>query len=69
MTAYISELKSDRSMKQRQNKRNKCYCGCFGRATHIGLGQGAAMISGCELTVRRWVRDGIKASSVKKVNK
>ena len=29
-------------------------------ATHSGLGDGACMMIGCELTVRRWVRDGPK---------
>ena len=70
MTSYSSELKEDRSMTQSPNKRRKCHCGCGGRATHMGLGQGAGMMSGCELTVRRWVRDGVNASSIKvKVNK
>ena len=57
---YSSAFKIDRSMKKRDNKRSKCYCGCNGRATHTGLGQGAGMMSGCELSVRRWVRDGAK---------
>ena len=57
-TLYSSRSKYDRSMVKRENKRSKCYCGCNGRATHNGLGQGAGMMSGCELYVRRWVRDG-----------
>ena len=64
-TLYSSRSKYDRSMVKRENKRSKCYCGCNGRATHNGLGQGAAMMNGCELSVRRWVRDGAAASSVK----
>ena len=55
---YSSRSKYDRSMVKRENKRSKCYCGCNGRATHNGLGQGAGMMSGCEFYVRRWVRDG-----------
>ncbi|HEY5819233.1 MAG TPA: hypothetical protein VIU14_12700 [Mesorhizobium sp.] len=35
-----------------------CRCGCDRRATHLGLADGFGMMSGCELTVRRWVRDG-----------
>jgi len=35
----------------------RCRCGCKRRATHIGLADGFGMMSGCELTVRRWVRD------------
>jgi len=43
---------------ERPNRRRKCYCGCGGRATHSGCANGLALMSGCELYVRRWVRDG-----------
>jgi hypothetical protein len=36
----------------------RCDCGCKSRATHFGLSDGLVMMSGCELRVRRWVRDG-----------
>lgn len=39
--------------------RRRCPCGCGTRATHTGLGDGLALTSGCELSVRRWVRDGV----------
>ena len=58
MQEYTSKNKWNRSIKKAENKRCKCYCGCYGKATHVGLGDGAAMMGGCELTVRRWVRDG-----------
>ena len=58
MQEFSARDKWNRSFKKRDNKRSKCYCGCNGRATHMGLGDGAGMMSGCELTVRRWVRDG-----------
>jgi hypothetical protein len=58
MREYTSKNKWNRSMKRAPNKRRECCCGCNGRLTHIGLGDGAGMMSGCELTVRRWVRDG-----------
>jgi Lon protease-like protein len=38
--------------------RRRCGCGCSGRATHTGLGDGVALMGGCEMRVRRWVRDG-----------
>jgi hypothetical protein len=38
--------------------RSRCDCGCDARATHVGLGDGCALMSGCEMEVRRWVRDG-----------
>lgn len=38
--------------------RRRCYCGCGRRATYTGGSNGVAMMHGCELSVRRWVRDG-----------
>jgi hypothetical protein len=38
--------------------RRKCDCGCGGRATHTGAANGLGLTSGCELSMRRWVRDG-----------
>ena len=43
----------------------RCQCGCSGRASHLGLADGACMMSGCELTVRRWVRDEVRARRTK----
>ena len=37
--------------------RRKCPC-CGKRATHVGLGDGCALMVGCEWTVRRWVQRG-----------
>lgn len=37
--------------------RSKCGCGCGGRSTHIGMANGLGMTSGCEWSIRRWVRD------------
>jgi hypothetical protein len=37
--------------------RSRCSC-CGKRETHIGLGDGLALMGGCEMRVRRWVRDG-----------
>ena len=28
------------------------------RSTRVGLGDGLALMDGCEMRVRRWVRDG-----------
>lgn len=40
--------------------RRRCWCGCKRRATHVGLANGLALTAPlCELTARRWVRDGI----------
>ena len=42
----------------RPTSRRRCSCGCGQRSTHVGLGDGLGMMSGCEMRVRRWVRDG-----------
>lgn len=39
------------------SSRRRCTC-CGKRATHVGLGDGLALMDGCEMRVRRWVRDG-----------
>lgn len=58
-THYTSKNRSDRGMiKVQASSRRRCDCGCKGIATHIGTGNGAGMIVGCELSIRRWVRDG-----------
>lgn len=38
-------------------RRRMCRCGCRKRETHSGKANGIALMSGCELEVRRWVRD------------
>ena len=43
-------------IKDRRRAR-KCHCGCEKRSTHLGKANGVCLMSGCELQVRRWVRD------------
>lgn len=38
--------------------RRRCSCGCGSRASFVGYGDGVALMMGCEISVRRWVRDG-----------
>lgn len=67
MIHYSSRLREYRDLiKVKSTSRRRCDCGCNSRATHIGTGQGAGMVSGCELFVRRWVRDGLKAIKLRK---
>ena len=40
-----------------ENKRRRCLCGCRGARTHRGMANGICLTSGCELSMRRWVRD------------
>jgi hypothetical protein len=41
-------------------RRRRCTCGCKALATHVGGNNAIALMSGCELSVRRWVRDGYR---------
>lgn len=41
--------------------RERCNCGCGKRATHVGGAAGLALRSGCEWSIRRWVREGRQA--------
>jgi hypothetical protein len=34
-----------------------CGCGCGSRCTHVGMVNGLGMTSGCEWSMRQWVRD------------
>ena len=49
--------------------RRRCHCGCKKRATHTGRNNGIALATGCEMYIRRWVRDGIKTRTAKEVSK
>lgn len=37
--------------------RRRCHCGCKRRATHRGATNGVTLNMGCELAMRRWVRE------------
>lgn len=39
------------------SSRRRCHCGCKSRVTHNGMTNGVTLMNGCELHVRRWVRD------------
>jgi hypothetical protein len=41
--------------------RRRCWCGCGKRATHTGLAAGVAMTHGCEMLIRRWVKNPTNA--------
>jgi hypothetical protein len=43
--------------------RRKCHCGCGHRKTHVGMANGVALTSGCEMYVRRWVKAGTTTTS------
>jgi hypothetical protein len=42
-------------------RRRMCPCGCRKRSTHRGKANGVTLMSGCELLVRRWVKDPMSA--------
>lgn len=39
-------------------RRRNCACGCKKRSTHMGRANGMTLMSGCELRVARWVKQG-----------
>lgn len=43
----------------RLRNRSRCGCGCGGKASHVGKANGLAMATGCEWSMRVWVRDGV----------
>ena len=48
-----------RYMEQMEKKSRKhCHCGCRTRKTHRGMANGECLVSGCEMKVRRWVKQG-----------
>ncbi len=46
-----------------KRRQRKCLCGCGGKAAYFGMANGIALMSGCELSVMVWVRDGAIAFS------
>ena len=54
---YADARTMERSMQQLPSRsRVRCDCGCNRRATHMGTVNGMGMTSGCELSIRRWVK-------------
>lgn len=39
--------------------RRRCHCGCKSRATHMGMANGVALVTACEIGIRRWIRTGL----------
>lgn len=42
----------------RSTSRRRCCCGCGQRATLMGMANGMALATGCELAIARWVKTG-----------
>ena len=38
--------------------RRRCHCGCKRRATHFGMANGCCLVTGCELSIQRWIKTG-----------
>lgn len=58
-------IRYSENKKPRRGLKHRCSCGCNGKATKKGMANGVCLMDGCEMHVRRWVRDGIAARSVK----
>lgn len=37
--------------------RRRCSCGCKRRATYKGMVNGVCLRSGCDLSIRRWIKE------------
>jgi hypothetical protein len=62
---YGSATDHNRYMEtMKPTSRRRCLCGCKRRATHKGMANGVCLMLGCELYVRRWVRDGIRTRRI-----
>jgi len=57
-TGKVSDPRHVEPLPSRLRNRSRCSCGCGGKQTHVGKANGLALTSGCELSIRRWVRDG-----------
>jgi hypothetical protein len=44
--------------KKRPGRQPKCGCGCNTPKTHLGFANGVCLTSGCEMKIRRWVKEG-----------
>lgn len=53
-----SHVRYAKEYKRRPGGQPRCHCGCKSTVTHLGMANGVCLTSGCELYVRRWVRNG-----------
>ena len=42
----------------RPSSRRRCHCGCDQRATHLGMANGCALTTACEMAIGRWIKTG-----------
>lgn len=61
MLRAVNELGSRTMRLVNPRSRRRCWCGCKRRATHKGFADGVALTTGCEVYVRRWLRDPVAA--------
>ncbi|MFD9614756.1 hypothetical protein ACFWWS_35860 [Streptomyces sp. NPDC059083] len=58
VASAVTGCRTSTLMPPRYRSRRRCYCGCGGKATHTGRADGVTLITGCEWSMRRWVRTG-----------
>lgn len=64
MTKWGSATEHQRTMRfieDGRRRRRQCGGGCDARATHLGLANGVALMSGCEWHVRMWVKSPLNS--------
>jgi len=54
----VEQARTMKPLPRGYGKNRKCPCGCKQKITHTGFGGHVALTNGCELYIRRWVRDG-----------
>jgi hypothetical protein len=47
-------------LKKKRGRKEICGCGCKTPVTHSGLAGGYGMCTGCEFSMRLWVKQGYK---------
>ncbi|MCP9625223.1 hypothetical protein NMK54_34320 [Nocardia otitidiscaviarum] len=58
VASAVTGQRTSTLMPSRYRSRRRCYCGCGGKATHTGRASGVPLVTGCELSMQRWVRTG-----------
>lgn len=56
VASSVSHVRYIQAIEGRKGRR-KCYCGCGTRSTHLGMANGICLESGCEFSMRQWVKD------------
>ncbi len=51
-------IRYSQPLPKKPGRKKNCWCGCGGVRTHMGMANGVALTSACELGIARWVKYG-----------